>query len=338
MRIAVIVNATAEIEPKQTTLNLIRVAAERGHEVLIAGVADLSCTAVGAVTAYGRQLPQQTYDSYGDLLAKITTTAVTTWSLASCDLVLLRTNPARDRARAPQHTALLSLMRMVRDSGTLVLNDPDGLTRAASKLYLQELPASVKPLTLVSGNEAEIIRFVEELDGPAVLKPVQGTRGGDVFMVNSAQDKNLRQIVAVLLRQGLAMVQSFIPEAVHGDTRVLLMNGEILEVGGQPAAFRRIPQGSDFRSNVDVGGKTAQAIITPAMREVVAQVGPFLRRDGLFLVGLDFIGHKICEVNAYSPGGLRAAKKFEQIDFTDAVWDTLEELVNTKLTQTSDLA
>jgi glutathione synthase len=274
------------------------------------------------------QLKQAEYEDYHAILDEIRSHPLQPRPLSESDVVLMRTNPARDKARAPQHTAALALMRMVRDTGTVVLNDPDGLIRAASKLYLQELPASVKPLTLVSSSQAEIITFIEGLDGPAVLKPLQGTRGGDVFMVQSAKDKNLLQIIDVLLRQGLAMIQSFIPEAVHGDTRVLLVNGEILEIDGHPAAFRRIPIGSDFRSNVDVGGKTAQAVITPAMREVVAKVGPFLRRDGLFMVGLDFIGDKICEVNTYSPGGLRAARKYEQVDFTTPLWETIENHYN----------
>lgn len=324
MHCTVVVNSAADIEPKQTTLNLIRVAAERGYTVWVTGVADLSCTADGRVMGRVHQLKQAEYENYQDILDEIRNGKPKARPLSESDVILMRTNPARDKARAPQHTAALALMRMVRDSGTIVLNDPDGLIRAASKLYLQELPASVKPLTLVSSSQDEIIAFIDSIEGPAVLKPLQGTRGGDVFMVQSAKDKNLLQIIDVLLRQGLAMVQSFIPEAVNGDTRVLLMNGEILEVDGHPAAFRRIPSGSDFRSNVDVGGKTAQAIITPAMREVVARVGPFLRRDGLFMVGLDFIGDKICEVNTYSPGGLRAARKYEQVDFTGPVWDTIE--------------
>ena len=334
MLTTIIVNSAAEIEPKQTTLNLIRVAAERGYTVWVAGVGDLSCPADGQVMAYVRQLTQTHYDSYHTLLDEIRTVEPLFRPLSESDVVLMRTNPARDKRRAPLHTAALALMRMVRDAGTVVLNDPDGLIRASSKLYLQELPAGVKPLTLVSSSQAEIIAFIEKLDGRAVLKPLQGTRGGDVFMVESAKDKNLLQIIDVILRQGLAMVQSFIPEAVNGDTRVLVMNGEILEIDGRPAAFRRIPIGSDFRSNVDVGGKTAQAVITPTMREVVAQVGPFLRRDGLFMVGLDFIGNMICEVNTYSPGGLRAAKKYEDVDFTTPVWDAVIAYYNSERSQT----
>lgn len=325
MHTTIIVNARVEIGPKQTTLDLIRIGAERGHTIWVTGVGDLSCGPDGRVQAKVHELKQTHYESYEQLLSEINRSMPQLKPLSKTDVVLLRTNPARDKSRMELHTAALSLLRMLRDEGTVVLNDPDGLIRAASKLYLQELPAEVRPLTLVSSNQAEIIDFIRGLDGPAVLKPLTGTRGGDVFLVQSAADKNLLQIIDVLLRQGMAMIQAFIPEAVSGDTRVLVLEGELFEVDGFPAAFRRIPMGSDFRSNVDVGGKTAPAEIIPAMRHVIAQVGPFFRRDGLFLVGLDFIGEKICEVNSYSPGGVRAARKFGQVNFTNPLWEAIEK-------------
>mmetsp|Transcript_36177 Transcript_36177/g.45073 ORF Transcript_36177/g.45073 Transcript_36177/m.45073 type:complete len:271 (+) Transcript_36177:3644-4456(+) len=138
------------------------------------------------------------------------------------------------------------------------------------------------------------------------------------------KDPNLLQIIDVILRQGLVMVQSFIPSALEGDTRVLVVNGEILKENGKVAAYRRIPNGSDFRSNLHAGGTTAGAVITPGMRKVVASVGPYLRRDGLFLVGLDFIGDKICEVNVHSPGGTRWASALTGVDFTNRLWDEIE--------------
>ena len=327
MHTTILVNSRDEIGPKQTTLNMIRVAAERGHTVWVTGIDDLSCGPSGRVRAKIHELKQTAYASYEQLLDEINRSKPQLRRLSETDVVLLRTNPARDKGRMALHATALSLLRMVRDEGVIVLNDPDGLVRAASKLYLQELPVDVRPLTLVSGHVEEIITFIKGLDGAAVLKPLTGTRGGDVFLVQSAADKNLLQIIDVLLRQGMAMVQAFIPEAVEGDTRVLVLAGELFEVDGHPAAFRRRPMGSDFRSNIDVGGKTAPAEIKPAMRKVISQIGPFLQRDGLFLVGLDFIGDKICEVNTYSPGGLRAARKYSQANFTDPFWEAIEKRV-----------
>mmetsp|Transcript_36174 Transcript_36174/g.45057 ORF Transcript_36174/g.45057 Transcript_36174/m.45057 type:complete len:395 (-) Transcript_36174:3266-4450(-) len=325
--ITVVVNSPDEVTPAQTTAQIIRVAAERGYTVWVTGVGDLSCSVEGRVLGYVRQLTHTHYESYQTLVQDILSQGKKNTMqrpLNESDVVLMRTSPGRDKKRGPLHTSVLTLMRMVRDAGTPVLNDPDGLCRASSKLYLQELPASVKPLTLVSSRPKEIVSFIEGLNGKAVLKPLSGTRGRDVFMVRSAKDPNLLQIIDVILRQGLVMVQSFIPSALEGDTRVLVVNGEILKENGKVAAYRRIPNGSDFRSNLHAGGTTAGAVITPGMRKVVASVGPYLRRDGLFLVGLDFIGDKICEVNVHSPGGTRWASALTGVDFTNRLWDEIE--------------
>jgi len=47
--------------------------------------------------------------------------------------------------------------------------------------------------------------------------------------------------------------------------------------------------------------------------------------DGLFLAGLDFIGDRIIEVNAFSTGGLRDAERFASVDFCAAIVDAIEQ-------------
>lgn len=44
--------------------------------------------------------------------------------------------------------------------------------------------------------------FVEELGGKAVLKPLQGSCGSGVFMVNSKESPNLAQIIEAIARDG----------------------------------------------------------------------------------------------------------------------------------------
>ena len=45
--------------------------------------------------------------------------------------------------------------------------------------------------------------------------------------------------------------------------------------------------------------------MTPAERAIIADIAPRLLQDGLFFVGLDFIGGKITEVNVTSPTGIQ---------------------------------
>jgi glutathione synthase len=323
MKITVLVNDANDIQPSQTTAMLIAAAIEQGHSVGITGVGDLAGAPDGQPSAQVRWIePCKTAD-LNSLMRSIAETPPTPAPLAKTDVLLMRTNPARDYDHAPAHSLAISLARQCQDSGVRVLNQPDGLIRAATKLYLLELPAFTRPETLVSQSRADILAFIRELNGPSVLKPIQGTRGNDVFLIHSAQDSNLNQIIDVILRQGPVMAQLCIPGAEAGDTRVVVLNGEVLQMDGQVAAIQRVPKSGDFRSNLHAGGAAQPGIVTHAMREVVAAIGPKLVRDGLFLVGLDFIGAQLVELNVFSTGGLRDAEKFTGKNFSASIIEAL---------------
>ena len=316
--ITVLVNDPYDIQPSQTTAMLIVAAVRQGHHVGVLGVGDVSCRTDGCVWAKLHVVNNKAQDL--DLLMQdLTNIQLQSVILDQTDIIMVRTNPARDRDRVPIHNTALSMVRHCQDRGVRVINQPDGLIRAATKLYLLELPGFTRPQTLVSQNRQEISTFIQTLKGPAVLKPLQGTRGSDVFKVNSVQDQNLNQIMDVILRQGFVMVQGCIPGAEAGDTRVVVFNGEILELNGKAAAIQRVPQHGDFRSNLHAGGKAKPAIITDAMREVVTAIGPKLVNDGLSIVGLDFIGSQLIEINVFSTGGLRDAERFTGESFTDHI-------------------
>lgn len=319
MRFMFLVNDAYAIQPSQTTAMLIAAAA-RHHTVWVSGVDSLSCGSEGP-WACAKRLPATAADSLVALMGAIATLPSEPVPLtqSAIDVLFMRTNPARDIARSATHQTALAIARLAEDQGVKVINRPDGLIRAATKLYLLELPAFTRPLTLVSQNRAEIVAFIEKLPMPTVLKPLQGTRGNDVFFVSSAADKNLNQIIDVISRQGLVMVQACIPGAEAGDTRVVVMNGEILEIDGKPAAICRVPKKGDFRSNIHAGGTAEPGVITNDMRQTVAAIGDKLVRDGLFLVGLDFIGSQLLELNVFSTGGLRDAERFTNQAFAECI-------------------
>lgn len=322
MNILFLVNEPASIEPTQTTAMLMGAALQQGHCVGIVGVGELSCRDDGQPWGQVRWLAA-TFEHLAELVAGVAALPVQAIPLSQMDLLMIRTNPARDLSRTALHQTALALVRLAQNRGVRVVNQPDGLIRAASKLYLLELPAFCRPKTLVSSQPREIGAFIRELDGAAVLKPLQGTRGNDVFFVASAEDRNLNQIVDVIARQGLVMAQQCLPGAERGDMRVVVLNGDILTLGGKAAAIARIPSSGDFRSNIHAGGRAEPGRITAAMAEVVAAIGPKLVADGLFLVGLDFMGDRLLEVNVFSTGGLRDAERFTGQDFAAAVMERL---------------
>jgi len=182
------------------------------------------------------------------------------------------------------------------EGATVVVNHPRGLREANEKLYSHHFPALVPP-TIMTSHRDEILRFVEEVGGKAMIKPIDGHGGEGVFLL-SKNDSNLNALIEAVTRTGArnAIVQALIPEVyTEGDKRLLLVEGDLLGV------VARVPSRGDHRSNVHVGGSAAPAELDDADRAIVAAMRDRLLADGLFFVGLDVIGGKLIEVNVTSP-------------------------------------
>jgi glutathione synthase len=244
------------------------------------------------------------------------------------DILLLRSNPADEVGkRAWAADAGIIFGRLAMRHGVIVLNDPNGLSKAVNKTYFQQFPEEVRPQTLITRDRDEIKQFVNEQGGKVVLKPLEGSGGTGVFLLRHDDRGNLNQIIDSLLRDGYIIAQEYLPAAAEGDIRLFMMNGHPLRHKGKYAAFRRIRSGDDIRSNIHAGGTLAQAQISDAQLQLAEMVRPKLVQDGMFLVGLDIVGDKLMEINVFSPGGFGSAQKFEKVNFSHALIDSLEKKV-----------
>jgi glutathione synthase len=215
-------------------------------------------------------------------------------NLETLDAVFVRTDPPFD-TNYLWTTLLLERLR----GKTLVINDPRGLRDANEKLYALQFP-ELMPETMVTSHRERIRKFVQQLGGKAVIKPVDGAGGRGVMALNEG-DPNLRAIIDAVTDAGkrLAMVQKFLPEYKQGDKRILLLDGEPI------GAVLRVPRSDDIASNLAMGGTAAKAEIDEADRKIIARLAPALQRDGLYFVGLDVIGGMLTEVNVTSPTGIQ---------------------------------
>lgn len=328
MKIAVLINDFKTLQPSQTTAMLIQSAVNKNHEVFIFSVTDFIMNTKDEVCASARYIDIQ-QASLPLLVSYIQTQKSILVHLESFDCLLIRTNPARAPHQSWAHHTSLLFSGMLKDRGVLVLNDPDGLKRASNKIYLSDFPKEVKPPTFISCIPQELKKHIEETHNACVLKPLHGTRGQDVFFLWPNQHTNLNQIIDVVTRNGFAMVQEFLPEAELGDIRVVVMDGNVLEIDGEVAAVHRVPCKGELRSNIHQGGFAQKPIITKQMRTVAKQVGSKLKQDGIFLAGLDFIGSKLVEINVFSTGGLRDADKFTGHSFANLVLQSIETKIDT---------
>ena len=330
MRIGLVVNDIKTEETGYTTIRLAMAAINLGHEVWLMGAGDFAYDPDESIRARARTVPRSKYKSSELFLAdlqgkKARTERITVDDL---DVLMLRSDPSNDTGlRAWAQASGIIFGRVAMRHGVIVLNDPNGLSKAMNKMYFQLFPEEVRPKTLITRDRDEIKAFAKEMGGNVVLKPLQGSGGQNVFLVRPDDVPNLNQMIEAVSREGYVIVQEYLPEAAEGDTRLFVMNGQPLRYKGKYAAFRRVRQGDDMRSNIHAGGKLRQADITDAHLKIVEIVRPKLVQDGMFLVGLDIVGDKLMEINVFSPGGLGSAQKFEGVNFTHAVLHSMERKV-----------
>ncbi|WP_110240513.1 glutathione synthetase [Nocardioides gilvus] len=329
MKIGFVVNAIETEQEYYTTNRLAMTARQMGHEAWVMGIGDFSYQPDGSLTVKATTGEAKTYRSLKKHLADLQRPDVEqSIGLEEFDVVMLRYDPADDADSAPwANNAGVAFGQLIASTGVLVVNDPTTLANALSKAYFQHFPEVVRPRTLISRDEALISDFIDELGGKAVLKPLQGSGGAGVFLIDRKESPNLNQIIEAIGRDGYVVAQEYLPDAVNGDVRLFVMNGRPLEVDGTYAAFRRTNKSNDIRSNMSAGGKAVKVTVTDEMRELVEVVRPKLVTDGMFLVGLDIVGDKLMEINVFSPGGLGSASELNGVDYAPRIIEELERKV-----------
>ena len=331
MRIGFVVNDVLTEDHRYTTTHLGLSALHRGHEVWTTGVGEFIYDVDGGISATARTVSGTRYKSTETYMRALQADDADRERIRvdELDVLMLRNDPAGDAIERPwaQMSGILFGQLAVR-SGVIVLNDPFSLANAANKTYFQQFPEAARPTTLITRDPDEVRSFVDSRSGKVVIKPLQGSGGQGVFLVDPEDGSNLSQIIEAVSRDGYMVVQEFLPEAEEGDVRVFVMNGELLEVDGSYAAFRRVNETGDIRSNMHAGGAMRPVELDERVFELAELVRPKLVQDGMFLVGLDVVGDKLMEVNVFSPGGLGGAGKMYEVDFAGAVIEALERKVN----------
>jgi len=269
---------------KDTTLAMMRVAQSAGHEIWYTQSHDL-LWGQGKARARAQSLTI-TNDLIWYRLGE-----VEEHSLDYFTAVLMRQDPPFT-VEYLTSTWILSAAVL---QGARVFNNPDAVRNHSEKLSITEFPQFIPP-TLVT-RDIHAIRDFHGLHHDIVIKPLDGMGGMGVFRVGP-DGLNLGSIVETLGENGsrTLMAQRFLPEITAGDKRVLLIGGEVM-----PYALARIPQGTEIRGNLAVGGKGLAMALTAREEEIANHLAPILAKRGLFLVGLDMIGGYLTEINVTSP-------------------------------------
>ena len=319
LRLGFVVNDVATEQDNYTTIRLARRALAMGHSVALIGLEGFIYDQDGVVRAKAHVPQGEDYADDAALLAEIQGDEATVdrINVEELDVLMLRSDPAEevvDRPWAPNSALLFA--QLVVKRGVIVLNDPTHLTDASNKTYFQHFPEDVRPVTCISRDAEEIKAFIAEQGGRGVIKPLQGSGGQGVFVVNGDGGANVNQMIDAVIRDGYAIAQEYLPKAADGDLRLLTLNGRPLQVEGRYACFRRYNDSGDARSNISAGGKIELAEPDADALRLAELVAPKLIHDGMYLAGLDIVGDKLMEVNVDTPGGINMAEELTGVDFS----------------------
>ena len=275
---------------KDTSFAMMREAARRGHQLWACEQADLVWVRGARVVARGARAITLTGldDGSGRWFNAV---AQAELALADVDAVLMRKDPPFDS----EYFYATHLLTQAEREGARVFNHPGALRDHPEKLAILEFPQFIAP-TLVT-RSADAIRAFHAEHHDIILKPLDGMGGMGIFRVGP-DGLNLGSITETLNQGGAqtVMVQKYLAEISKGDKRVLVIGGQAV-----PFSLARIPQGSEIRGNLAVGGKGVAMPLTPRETEIAAALGPVLAARGLLLVGLDVIGDCLTEINVTSP-------------------------------------
>ncbi|MEQ9619519.1 MAG: glutathione synthase [Deltaproteobacteria bacterium] len=311
LRMAFVMDPVGTINTeKDTTFVLMLEAQARGHEVWYLELKDIfvkNARAFGNATELTLKRGQNYY--------KLGATG--TVEMESFDAVWMRKDPPFNQ----DYIYATYILSLIDEKKTKVINEPRGIRESNEKLYTLYFPEWI-PESLVTKDLTQLSTFLAEVGGEIVVKPLDGHGGEGVFYVREG-DRNANVILETVTDFGkrYVLAQKFIEKVSEGDKRIILLNGEPL------GAVLRVPKGGgEFRCNFHSGGSAAKSDLTERDIEICEALGPKLREDGLYFVGIDVIGGYITEINTTSPTGVQEINRLNGVKLEAEVIDFAEEL------------
>jgi glutathione synthase len=174
--------------------------------------------------------------------------------------------------------------------------------------------------TFVCTSFDELLSAVRAQPGEAVCKPKNTYCGiGIEFVPNDAEPERLE---AFWERWGPQVVVQPYLEAIEtsGDLRILTINDRVL------GSVLRVPATGSRLANLHQGATAARLEPTPRQLEACRAVAADLNPLGLHLLGLDFIGEYLTEINITSPTTLVQINRVNDIRADRDLVDELERM------------
>lgn len=209
---------------------------------------------------------------------------------------------------------------------TVILNDTSAIRNFNEKLHAVYF-SEYMPKNIVTSSKADITEFLKE-NNEIILKPLNQCFGGGVMYLKYG-DKNTAVIINQMTNNGkqLIMVQKYIPQAIYGDKRVLILGDKVL-----PYCVQKMPSNDDFKFCEHNDNNICKAVLSDVELNNFKSVAKKLNDLGIYMAGLDVIDGRIIEVNITSPCYfIKEINKHFGCNIEDEITDFIENHVKNKL-------
>ena len=213
------------------------------------------------------------------------------YAVEDFQLVMFRPDPPVDM----DYINATYIFDFVNREKTFIMNDTKAIRNFNEKLHAV-LFNEFMPKNIVTSSKSDIIEFLNENE-EIILKPLNQCFGGGVMYLKKG-DKNTAVIINSMTNNGkqLIMVQKYIPQAIYGDKRVLILGENVM-----PYCIQKTPSNDDFKFCEHNDSNIHKAVLTDEETENFKTIAKKLNSMGIYMAGLDVIDGKIIEVNVTSP-------------------------------------
>lgn len=216
-----------------------------------------------------------------------------------------------------------AVVRQFEQMGAYCVNPSHAISVSRDKLRTIQVMSRHRigfPKTVFAKNRDGVLKGLDQVGMPAVIKLLEGTQGIGVILV---ENRKIAEAVMEALQEGAGqnvLVQRCISESKGRDIRAIVAGDRVI------AAMRRTASGDEFRSNVHRGGTTEVVELDEEYERTAIHAAQIL---GLRFAGVDLLegneGPLVMEVNS-SPG-LEGIETITGIDVAGELVKLIEDEV-----------
>jgi glutathione synthase/RimK-type ligase-like ATP-grasp enzyme len=188
------------------------------------------------------------------------------------------------------------------------INTKQMITPSESQILLHGKSAWVEycPETHIANQPSILQKVLSERKGQWVLKPMAGSFGDNVQLLNSNQG-DLIQTTLSAAPNVYFCLQRFLPQIVDGEVRTLIAGEEII------GSYLRKPV-DGLHANLSLCAEIQKVELAAGAKLLVERIHDELISKRIGFAAIDTVGDFLMEVNLVNPGGLGSLNTLYQKD------------------------